>query len=173
MQVSCTGCMQCTELQQSVWHAMKMHLIQAGATAWKPAPSAVGKRWHGWQSHSSGLWSPDLGLSVPVSHTVVPKPSLELPQMYSLCCTQLCVSVFILTEATSSLKLLTVEVHLPGELVLYRILKAEGWDKVGMQFHLPHVNHSLQPLICGLNMQRSNAGEGVDFKVNFLSSSAH
>ena len=72
--------------------------------------------------------------------------------------------VFILTEATSSFKLLTVEVHLPGELVLYRILKAGGWDKVGMQFHLPHVNHSLQPLICGLNMQRSNAGGGVDFK---------
>lgn len=56
--------------------------------------------------------------------------------MYSLCCTQLCVSVFILTEATSSLKLLTVEVHLPGELVLYRILKAEGVGQSGMQFHL-------------------------------------
>lgn len=34
--------------------------------------------------------------------------------------------VFILTEAMSSFKLLTAEVHLPGELMLYRILKAGG-----------------------------------------------
>ena len=75
--------------------------------------------------------------------------------VWSLLYTALCFTVLLLTEATSSFKLLTVEVHLPGELVEYRILKGRG-GKVGMQFHLPHVNRPSQPLICGLNMHRSN-----------------
>lgn len=72
----------------------------------------------------------------PVIHAAVLKPALELSWIYELHSPQLCFTVLLLTELTSSFKLLTVEVHLLGESVECRILKEDR--RVRMKLHLSH-----------------------------------
>lgn len=72
----------------------------------------------------------------PIVHAAFPKPSLELSWIYELHSPQLCFTVLLHTESTSSFKLLTVEVHLLRESVEHRILKEDR--RVGMKLHLSH-----------------------------------